>query len=691
MLKRDALLEIRIENIPARFVISAEEQLKKYAAELLAGANLPFESLEACGTYKRLVLYISGVPAKTEEKTQRSYGPAARLLKDEKGNFTPQAAGFARSRGTTPDKLGVETVPGKGEVLVFETKLSGRASVKALAEIFPQLISKLQFPKNMVWEKTRFRFARPIRSLLALYGDKQVAFGVAGIKSGRVTVGLSAKGSRQLKVSSAEKYFRTLENANVIVRDADRLEMLRLEMGRLAKRMKLNIDVDPELLNENLYLVEYPVCVMSDYSQDFLELPCELIHLVMKKQLKFFTVTNAKGVLQPYFVGIRDGVSKGQRNVEEGFKNVLEARFRDAIFFYTRDLATPISAMTAKLSEITFQEKLGSMQDKTARVVAFADLFCERMDTVVNREEVKQAADYVYADLSSNVVREFPELQGVMGAYYADNAKLPEAVVEAVGEFYLPTSANSPLPSSLMSSVVSMAGKVDNLASDFFLGLIPSGSADPHGLRRQAMGIVRIIMENEIRINLKEILEGVPAIVPLDSKPILDFIWQRAEVFFEEKSYRYDEVKAARRFFLVNGDLYDCRDRIVAIHALRNMGEKAQGFEAIIISYKRVKNIVDRTRNDLTGIPDVSLFDTPEEQSLYNLITSLTLALKKRQSQKDYLGGLMELLDVGAPLNNFFEEVMVMVDDPNVRYNRLNLMQSLVNLFDDVADLSQLQ
>ena len=181
MLKRDALLEIRIENIPARFVISAEEQLKKYAAELLAGANLPCEGIEAYGTYKRLVLHLTGVPARTEEKAQKSYGPAARLLKDEKGNYTPQAAGFARSRGTTPDKLGVETVPNKGEVLVFETRIPGRPSAKALAEIFPQAIARLQFPKNMVWEKTRFRFARPIRSLLALYGDKPVVFSVAGI------------------------------------------------------------------------------------------------------------------------------------------------------------------------------------------------------------------------------------------------------------------------------------------------------------------------------------------------------------------------------------------------------------------------------------------------------------------------------------------------------------------------------
>ncbi len=692
MLKRDALLEIRIENIPARFVISAEEQLKKYAAELLAGANLPFEGLEACGTYKRLVLYISGVPARTEEKLQRSYGPAARLLKDEKGNFTPQAAGFARSRGTTPDELGVETVPGKGEVLVFETKLPGRASVKALAEIFPQLISRLQFPKNMVWEKTRFRFARPIRSLLALYGDKQVAFGVAGIKSGRVTVGLSAKGSRQLKVSSAEKYFRTLENANVIVRDADRLEMLRGELAALSKRMKLSVEADPELLSENLYLIEYPVCVVAGYSQEFLKLPHELVHLVMKKQLKFFTVANSKGELQPYFAGIRDGVSKGQRNVEEGFRNVLEARFHDAIFFYTRDLAIPLADFRAKLGAITFQEKLGTMLDKTARVEKLAALLCGGCGAAVNREEVAAASGHVYSDLTANVVREFTELQGVMGYYYAKNSGLSEKVSRAVGEFYRPLSAKSPLPSSKEGALVSLAGKLDTLVSDFSLGLIPSGSEDPHGLRRAALGSVRIILENGFRLNLRDAAAAAFAQLPSEAagravEPLLDFIWQRAEAVFTEAGYRFDEVKAVREFFMSGGDLLDCRDRVKDINALRGNPD----FAGIAMAFKRAKNILRQAKTPLSGIPEEAVFAQDEEKALYGDIKRLSGRLKAHVDDRDYAGGLRELLSIKGSLDSFFEKVMVMAEDAKVRDNRLNLIKSLVNIFEGVADLSQLQ
>ncbi|OGR44789.1 MAG: glycine--tRNA ligase subunit beta [Elusimicrobia bacterium GWA2_61_42] len=692
MLKRDALLEVRIENIPARFVTSAEEQLKKYAAELLAEANLPCEGIEACGTYKRLVLYISGVPSKTEERTQKAYGPAARLLRDAAGNFTPQAAGFARARGTTPDKLGVETVPNKGEVLVFESKVPGRPAVKALAELFPKAVARLQFPKNMVWEASRFRFARPIRSLLALYGDKPVAFSVAGVKSGRVTVGLSAKGSRPLKIASAEKYFKALEHANVIVKDADRLEALRREIERLSKRMKLEVEADPELLSENLYLVEYPVCVVDGYSQDFLKLPPELVHLVMKKQLKFFTVANAAGTLQPYFVGIRDGVSKGQRNVEEGFKNVLEARFRDAIFFYTRDLAVPLSDFKDKLGAVTFQAKLGTMADKTARVEKLAAWLCGNCGAAVNKEEVAAAAAHVYSDLTTNLVREFTELQGVMGYYYAKNSGMSERASRAVGEFYWPVSAKSPLPSSKEGALVSLAGKLDTLASDFALGLIPSGSEDPHGLRRQALGLVRIILENGLTINLKEAVSAAfaglpPAAASRAVEPLLDFIWQRAEAVFTEAGYRFDEAKAVRDFFLAGGDLLDCRDRVRDINALRGNPD----FAGIAMAFKRAKNILRQAKLPLSGTPDENSFKQDEERALYGGIKALSGRLAAHVAGRDYAKGLSELLSIKSSLDNFFEKVMVMAEDPKVRDNRLNLIKSLVNLFEGIADLSQLQ
>ncbi len=697
MLKRDVLLEVRIENIPARFVTSAEEQLKRYAVEALNEAGLPFDSAETYGTYKRLVLHVTGVPAKTGEKIIKAYGPAARLLKGPDGNYTPQAAGFARSRGTTPDKLGVETLPNKGEVLVFETRQPGRQASKALAEIFPRIISRLQFPKNMVWERTRFRFARPIRSLLALHGDKPVTFAVAGIKSGRVTVGLSAKGSRRLKIASAEKYFKTLEHANVLVKDSERLAILRKELAAVSKRMKLAVEADEDLLQENLYLVEYPVCVVSGYSQDFLKLPHELVHLVMKKQLKFFTVADSKGRLQPYFVGIRDGVSKGQRNVEEGFRNVLEARFRDAIFFYSRDLASPLAAFKDKLDAITFQAGLGSMADKTARIERLARYLAERCPGA-DQEAVLAASAHVYADLTSGLVGEFPELQGIMGGYYAAHAGMGVAVAGAVGQFYWPVSAKSPIPSSKEGALVSLAGKLDTLAADFFTGQIPSGSEDPHGLRRQALGAVRIILEKEIRLDLNEAAkralapfgamrpDGLPSMTERLAA-LMDFIWQRAEAVFSEEGCRFDEIKAVREAFLAGGDLLDCRGRARDVHALRANPD----FAGIAMAFKRAKNILRQAKAPLDGSPDEAVFEKDEERALYGDIKAMSGRLQAHIAARDYAKGLSELLTIKGSLDNFFDKVMVMAEDPKVRDNRLNLMKSLVSLVEGVADLSQLQ
>ncbi|MBU2575079.1 MAG: glycine--tRNA ligase subunit beta [Elusimicrobia bacterium] len=690
MTKRDALLEIRIENIPARFITSAETQLETRARELLAEAFLPFGGLKAYGTYKRLVLHITGLPARSEERTRKAMGPPAKLWKDAGGNFTPQSAGFAKAQGTTPDKLTVETAP-KGEVLVALKKIPGRPAAKILAGIFPEIMAGLDFPKTMVWEETRVRFARPVRGLLALYGEKIVPFAFAGVKSGRLTAGLSAKGSRRIAVASAEKYFRALENANVLVRDEDRARMLEKELEQVSKRMKLEVEADPELLTENLYLVEYPVCVVGSYSQEFLKLPAELVHLVMKKQLKFFAVCDSRKKLQPYFVGIRDGVSRGQKNVEEGFKNVLEARFKDAIFFYTRDLAVGLDELAAGLKAVTFQEKLGSMQDKTERVSDIAALLCESIKVPeLNTGEIKKAARYVYADLTSNVVREFTELQGVMGYYYAQNAKLSETAAKAVGEFYRPLNAKSPLPSSPESSVLSLAGKVDNLVSDFLLGLIPSGSADPHGLRRQAMGIARIILENNISLDLKAVCRNAPATVPLNSEPLLqllDFIWQRAEVIFEEAGFRFDEIKAVKEFFMKDGNLLDCRRRIADLHSVR----KNPDFDALAMAFKRAKNILKQAEFASDSAPAELLFEKDEERLLCSDIRALSVKLNGYLADRDYAKSLVELVSIKGNLDNFFVKVMVMVEDAAVRENRLKLIKSLVNLFEDVADLSQLQ
>lgn len=697
MEKRDALLEIRIENIPARFITSAEEQLVKYAIELLASLDLKAEDIRAYGTYKRLVLYVKGLPPKTGEKTEKIYGPSASVWKNPDGSFTPQSAGFAGKHGASPDKLMIDPAV-KGGTLYLEKKTAAKASLKVLAEIFPLIISKLSFPKNMVWETSKFRFARPIRSITALYGDRPVNFLIAGVKSSRKTVGLSARGSKELTIRSAEKYFTVLENANVLVDDDKRRKTLLSEIEAASKRMKLEAEKDEELIKENLYLVEYPVCVAGGFSQEFLSLPAELVHLVMKKQLKFFSFADSAGKLQPYFLGVRDGVSRGQRNVEEGFKNVLEARFKDAVFFYKKDLQTPLDEMAGKLKRIMFHEKLGNMIDKTARVAKIALWLVENSGLKCSGEAVEKSASLVYADLSSELVREFTELQGIMGYYYAVNSNLAENNARVLREFYLPVSAKSEIPSTHESSIVSLAGKIDTLAGDFAVGIVPTGSEDPHGLRRQALGAARIILERSMEIPLKNAVEYSLSMLPepvlKDLKipsaacQVLDFIWQRAETLLTEQGFLFDEIRAVKEHFMKTGNIADCAKRVKDLHSAR----KNPDFEAITLSFKRAKNILRQAGINLKmENPDEAIFEKDEEKRLYRAITEMSVKLKNHVSIRDYEKGLSEILSIKPCLDSFFDNVMVMVEDKRIRENRLRIVNSMVRLFEEVADLSQIQ
>lgn len=686
------LLEIRIENIPARFITSAEDQLGKYAEEEAAKAGLSFSKLETFGTYKRLVLFMHGVPSKTDEKTQVFLGPSAKLLKDENGNYTKQAEGFARGRGTTPDKLSVTDDPKKGKVLCFIKKIPGVSAEKALSEIFPRIIARLQFPKTMVWEESRMRFARPIRGIIAMRGTKIIPFSIAGIKAGKTTIGLNSLGSPKVVIEKAEKYLETLEKVNVIVSDSQRREMLRGELDKAAERMNLVVDIDEELLTENVYLTEYPVCVTANYSQEFLKLPRELVHLVMKKQLKFFTVSDKKGNLEAFFIGIRDGISKGQQNVEDGFRNVLEARFRDAIFFYERDLAIPLDDFKAKLSAVTFQEKLGTMSDRAARTENIALWLADSCGSKTDRNAIRSAAGHAYSDLTSNLVREFTELQGIIGGYYAAHAGLGKTASDAIGQFYFPMSAESPLPESIEACIVSIAGKTDTLVSDFALGLIPSGSEDPHGLRRQALGITRILLEKDIDINLAELFRHAYTLLPeaADKRDIsipMEFIWQRAEGIFAAQGYSFDEIKAVRPAFIREGRIKDCQARLKDLHNLRG----DEDFAAIAALFKRSKNILKNVKDNLDGNVDEKSFVLEEEKALFSELSTAERKCQPLARQGKYGEALSALLPVKPALDNFFLKVMVMDKDTRIRLNRLNLVKRITMLAEGIADLSALQ
>ncbi|MFH1618279.1 MAG: glycine--tRNA ligase subunit beta, partial [bacterium] len=332
---QNALLEIGVENLPARFVGPALVQLEESVIKRLVADSLEFKRVKVTGTYKRLIVLIERLEEKSAEQTKEIAGPPVRLLRDEGGAWTAQSLGFARSHGVSPEEL-VTVKSSKGEFLAVRRTIPGEPAVKLLSKIFFQAISSLQFPKNMVWESSQFRFARPVRWLTALYGSRIIPFSVAGVRSGRKTFGLSCLGSKPVNLAEAGRYLKLLENKCVVADISERRQLLEKLLDQAGKRMKLTVDADETLLNETVYLVEHPVPVTGHFSLKFLKLPEELLCMVLRKQLKFFPVRGTDGKLQPHFVGVRDGISEGQKEVQEGYESVVEARLSDAVFFFER-------------------------------------------------------------------------------------------------------------------------------------------------------------------------------------------------------------------------------------------------------------------------------------------------------------------------------------------------------------------
>ena len=713
---KDVLLEVGVENLPSRFIPPALEQLSALVCAALKEKRLAFTSARTLGTYKRLVLVLEGVAEKSTDDKLLAFGPPASLYKDASGKFTPQCAGFARSHGVTPEE--VKIVEGKkGQMLCVEKKVKGEPASKILAEVLPAAVAALQFPKNMVWEPGLFRFARPLRSILALYGDKVIGFSIAGVKAGRKTTGLDASGAKAITVKTVQDYEKQLLNAGVLVCPGKRREVLMRGMADAAKRLNVCVDQYEPLIEETVFLTENPVPLHGSFSRDFLRLPRELIMTVFRHQLKLFTTYDKDGSLGPDFIAVRDGISENQQEVRTGYESVVEARLTDAVFFFDHDRKSTLEQMREHLKGVMYHEKMGTLYQKSERVVKLSAYICELLrGQRVSPDEnaVAEIARFAYADLTSNVVREFPELQGHIGGEYARHCGKPAVISRALAEFYYPASAKDAIPASLEACIASLAGKVDTLAGDFSIGMIPSGSEDPNGLRRQALGAVRIVLENGLRVSLSQVLRRAMDLIGEDltsparsreevARALEEFMWQRLESLCEEKGLRFDELRAVKSIALASGtalstptDVTEIVARLEALHAARQNPD----FEALAGAFKRVSNIVKQADKDMpAGLRvDDTAFVADEERRLHEAMLAAKSAMKpllwddaKPPQRADFEAALSELARMKPEVDIFFEKVMV--NDPNaaVRKNRLALMAELHTLLGVVADLSQLQ
>lgn len=694
---KSALLEIGVESLPARFLKPALEQLESKAAGILKEERLAFSSVKAYGTPMRLAVLVSGVPEKSETKELEVTGPPARLLKDAAGNFTPQAAGFARSQGVAPGDLEVVRLP-KGEFLAARKVLPGEGAVQVLARAFPRLVAALEFPKTLHWEESRFRFGRPIRWLVALYGKRVVGFSVAGVRSGNKTRGLAALGSKPVAVPAPEGYVRLLRDQCVLVDLEERREALLKSLKSAAKRAAGTLDQDEELVEKVLCLTEHPAAVLGHFGKEYLELPAVFLSTVLKKQLMFFPILAADGSLAADFLGVRDGLSEGQADVQVGYERVLRARLSDARFFFRRDRETPLESKVPRLDRVTFQRGLGSMGQKVARVERLSGWLAERLlqDREIDGRAVAMIARLAYADLTTGVVGEFPELQGAMGGVYARLEGLDERVALGLEEFYYPTAAKAPLPTSLEGCLVSLAGKLDSVAAMIAGGFKPTGSEDPFALRRLGNGIIRILLEKQLPLSAREAAREALRLAaengaekPFDAEAALaevcDFLWQRAETFFLEKGYPVDEVRAVSDGGLEN--LSETFRRLAAVHALRAEPD----FVALAQAFKRASNIVKQANGAAETDVDQALFGEDAERDLYGALCRSEGRIRELASRGEFEQGLRSLVGLKPEVDRFFEKVLVMAPEEGVRRNRLSLLSRLVRLFKSVADISSLQ
>ena len=686
---KDLLLEIGTEEIPARFIEPALENLKSLAQEGLKRLELDFTAVKTLGTPRRLTLYVSELAERQPDRTEEILGPPKKAAFDAEGNPTPAAFGFAKKFGAKIEDLKLKETE-KGLYLCLVKKIPGRATVEILPEFLKELILKIPFPKTMRWGTHKVRFARPIRWLLALYGRQVIPLELAGVKAGKVTFGHRFMAPGPIEVEDFVSYVRRLREAFVIVEPEERLARTKDEITDAALEAGGKVLEDPELLKENAHLVEFPYATLGRFEEKFLALPRPVLITAMKEHQRYFSVVNERGELLPKFIAVNNTRPKDPSFLIKGHERVLRARLEDASFYFERDRKIPLPQRVKELAQVGYHAELGTLYDKIKRMEALAAWLAQRL-APEKLEIVKRAAYLSKADLVTELVQEFPSLQGIMGREYALLSGEPEEVATAIYEHYLPLSAGGPLPETVPGAIVALADKMDTLCAFFGIGEKPTGAADPYGLRRAAYGLIEIILAHRFSLSLssfinealkllKEWLKREPKEVLLEVKA---FIARRLEGAFETRGFQDDLIRAIMAVGF--DDLVDTQRRLEALKAIR----QSPDFRALAVGFKRVMNMVKKLKEPLP-FQEKLLIEEAERELFLNYLKVREEALPYLEAGQ-YEEALREFLKLKPYIDRFFDEVFVMVEDQALRENRLALLQKIAELFLSVADLSFLR
>lgn len=694
------ILEIGTEEIPARFCPGAIIKLKENAEKIFAEYRLSFNSIKTYATPRRLSL-IAEIDELQQAREIEVWGPPVNAAFDKNGNPTKAAEAFARTHNINVESL-IKKEKGKGTYVVAVVKEEAKQTSELLPEILPKLILSLNFPKSMRWGTSNLRFVRPIHWIFAIYKNNKIIFEIDGIKSSNITKGHRFLSPAAFEIKDSKTYVNLLRNNFVILCPEERRRMILDGIKKLSSSINASLVEDEELLEHVTFLVEYPTPVLGSYPSNYLDLPKELLITVMKGHQKYFALQDEKGNLVNYFIAISDTRHENKDTIKAGAEKVIKARFEDARFYYEEDKKIPLFKRLDGLKKVIYHEKLGSLYDKTQRIASIADsitaMCCKQLENFEEfKKDVHTAALISKTDLISGVVGEFPELQGIMGSYYALNDEYKKEIATAIAEQYLPAHSGDRLPEGDIGAILSISDKIDNIVSFFMLGLTPSGTEDPFALRRQALGIISILIEKRYNLSLGELLEktlqifettpGLSSLLANRKSQLFDaliqFFKQRVEPFFLSQDYPLDSISAVMDY-LKYKPLYSIKEMLNAIKRLKEDHE----YEPFLLAMKRVNNIAPKDE-----VPPVNtkLFLQDEEITLYKEVESISSQINLLLESNRYYDAAVVLMALKNPINLFFDKVLVMDKREDIKKNRLSLINSIKKLSQQIFDFSKLQ
>jgi glycyl-tRNA synthetase beta chain len=686
MSTKELFLEIGTEEIPAGFIPRAMAEMEAIIVKELTNARLSHGEVRTLATPRRLALVVKDIPAVQPDAEITAMGPAKNIAFAADGKPTKAGEGFARGQGVDPAALKIVATD-KGEYVAVTKAETGRPTYELLAEILPRLAGNIPFRKSMRWGDLDVRFARPIHWIVALFNGIVVPFTFGNIQSGNVSRGHRFMADQQFPVCDFAHYLEECERHFVITDPERRKDIIRREIHRVAKVAGGHLLPDEELLEQVAFLVEYPSAVHGTFSSEFLKVPKEVLITSMRSHQRYFSIVDDAGKLLPGFITINNTLTEDPSVVVKGNERVLRARLSDARFFFEEDQKVPLAARVESLKSVVYQQKLGTSYEKMERFRALAEALADRLNPTV-RAHVSRAAYLCKADLVTGMVGEFPEVQGIMGCEYALLQGEDAAVAQAIAEHYLPTQAGGSLPTADIGAFVSIADKLDTICGCFGVGLIPTGSADPYALRRSALGIINIILDRQYHISLTELVDQALELLaakltrPADQvkTDVLEFFRGRLANLMADR-YPADAVDAA--ITVSTDDLVNTAARIAALAEFKARPD----FEPLAVAFKRVCNIV---KEPVTEAVATHLFQDNAEKDLYQAFQEVAATVENNVTGQNYLAALTEIATIKEAVDNFFEKVMVMADDPLIRTNRLALLQEIRGLFRDIADFAKI-